>query len=512
LGDRTNLRALLVTPNAEDAELAVGFLAEYSIAARTVRDVSELAHELPADAGCLILVEEALLDAEADALREALAAQPKWSDLPLVLIASHGTEMSTLLERTFPAAGNVTLLERPLNPLTLVSAVRTGLRARARQLEVHELLLERDRALRQRDDFLAMLAHELRNPLAPMRNAIWLQKQVPAPSSTLEKTRDIIDRQVSHLSRMVDDLLDVARLERGKVALRRQVVDLNAAVLAAIEACQPALQQRSHAVETRLVERALYVKADPVRLEQVFSNLLVNACKFTPEGGHIVVSTELREGTVIASVADNGIGIPAEQLESLFTPFVQGERSLARSSGGLGVGLSIARAIVHLHDGRITARSDGVNRGAVFEVTLPLIEAPKVAAPREAEPLAAGPSRRILVIEDNDDIRESLRLVLSSWGHEVVLSASGDAGLELALQTRPDVALIDIGLPGMNGYDVARQLRARMREWPTGIRLIAMTGYGAPADRERAANAGFMEHLVKPVDPEVLRPLLAHRA
>jgi signal transduction histidine kinase len=506
---RLSLRALVFTPNAADADLATGFLAEYSIASTAVRATGELTAELPADVGCLVFVEEALLGPDSESLRALLDAQPAWSDLPLVLVTSHAAAMPGLLEHSFPGASNVTLLERPLNPLSLVSAVRMAIRARGRQLEVRELLRQREDDVRRRDDFLAMLAHELRNPLAPMRNAVWLQKQIGVQDPLLTKTREILDRQVTHMSRLVDDLLDVARLERGKVRLALQPINLNSAILAAVDACQPMIRERSHNVETTLDKKPLYVQADPVRLEQLLSNVLVNACKFTPPGGRIELTTYARGNTAIATITDNGIGMQPEQVESLFAPFVQGESSLARSGGGLGIGLSIARVIAELHGGKIVARSEGRDKGALFELSLPLSEPPAVATAGTAEGTVAGPAKRILVIEDNDDIRESLSLVLRSWGHDVVLSRSGDEGLALALAIRPDVALIDIGLPDMNGYEVALQLREQTREWRTGIRLIAMTGYGTPADRARTADVGFAEHLVKPVDPDVLKPLLA---
>jgi two-component system CheB/CheR fusion protein len=312
------------------------------------------------------------------------------------------------------------------------------------------------------------------------------------------------------MSRLVDDLLDVARLERGKVRLALQPINMNSAILAAVDACLPMIRERSHQVETTLDKKPLYVQADPVRLEQLLSNVLVNACKFTPSGGRIELTTYARGNTAIATITDNGIGMRPDQVESLFAPFVQGERSLARSGGGLGIGLSIARVIAELHGGKIEARSEGPNRGALFELSLPLSEPPAAARPVEASRhTGPGPGKRVLVIEDNDDIRESLSLVLTSWGHEVLLSRSGDEGLALALAIRPDVALIDIGLPDMNGYEVAVQLREQTREWHTGIRLIAMTGYGTPADRARTADVGFAEHLVKPVDPDILKPLLA---
>ena len=500
-------RALIVTPNRIDAALALEFFAEHAIAASVYDSIGQLGGALPADAGCIVLAEEALVEADMPGLREVLEAQPAWSDLPLVLVAGAGAGLAALVERAFPEAGNVTLLERPLNPLTLVSAVQFGLRARARQLEVRDLLHKRDEALKQRDDFLAMLAHELRNPLAPMRHAVDLQKTLRIQEPLLATTRDILERQVHHMSRMVDDLLDVARLERGKVTLRRERVELNAAVSAALDACLPP-GRTSHDVKTRLAPGALLVDADAVRLEQLLANLIVNAAKFTPGGGEIEVHTRREGAMALVSVRDNGIGIRPEMLEAVFAPFAQDDKTLARSGGGLGIGLSIARAIAELHGGSLGARSEGVGKGATFEARIPLASAPADAA--RGKPFASGAARRrrVLVVEDNADIRESLRLLLGLWGHEVLLAESGDQGLKLALQNAPDVALIDIGLPGMSGYELAARIRAGAHERPGTLRLIAMTGYGQPADRARAAGAGFDEHLLKPVDAEVLSDMV----
>jgi signal transduction histidine kinase len=456
----------------------------------------------------VVLAEEALLDVDMPGLRELLETQPAWSDLPLILVADSSAGLNTLVEGAFPNAGNVTLLERPLNPLTLVSAVQVGLRARSRQIEVRDLLRSRDQALRQRDEFLAMLAHELRNPLAPMRNALYLQKTLKVDDPLLATTRDILERQVSHMTRMVDDLIDVARLERGKIALQRQRLDLNGAVSAALDACRPAIGERAHRVKTSLAREALFVDADPVRLEQLLANLIVNASKFTPSGGRIELHTRRDGGNALVSVRDNGIGIRPEMLEAIFTPFAQDDHTLARSSGGLGIGLSISRAIAELHGGSLRARSEGAGKGALFEAALPLVEPPAEAA--RAEPGAAGAARRrrVLVVEDNADIRETLRLLLEHWGHEAMLAGSGDEGLALALQAMPDVALIDIGLPGISGYEVALRIRSATSHWPRRIQLVALTGYGQPADRERAMQAGFDSHLLKPVDPEALGGLL----
>ena len=454
-----------------------------------------------------MIAEEALAEADLPGLRQLLEAQPAWSDLPLVLVAGAGARLGALVQQAFPEAGNVTLLERPLNPLTLVSAVQVGLRARARQLEVGGLLERLEQALKQRDDFLAMLAHELRNPLAPMRNAIYLLKSLQASDPLIAKARDMLERQVNHMARIVDDLLDVARLERGKIELKLERLDLNGAVRAAMEDCEPAIRGRSHRIMLQLAGEALFINADPVRLDQLLTNLILNAAKFTPGGGEIELRTQREGDTALLSVRDTGIGIRPEMLEAVFAPFAQDDHTLARSAGGLGIGLSIARAIAQLHGGSLCASSEGLNKGAVFEARLPLSRAP--AAPASAKPAAAPAPRRrkVLVVEDNPDIRESLRLVLGLWGHQVVMAESGNEGLALALEEKPDVALIDIGLPGMSGYDVASQIRARAGA--RGMRLVAMTGYGQPADRERAAAAGFDHHLLKPVDAEVLNEVLS---
>jgi signal transduction histidine kinase/CheY-like chemotaxis protein len=499
-------RALVITPNRVDAELALGFLAEHGIAAGAYDGIAGLGGALPEDAGCVVVSDEALADAELAGLGELLARQPAWSDLPVILVAGHGAELAALVERAFPHAGNVTLLERPLNPLTLVSAVQVGLRARARQLEVRDLLAKREEALHQRDDFLAMLAHELRNPLAPMRNAVYLQKTLAMPDPAVAATRDILDRQVSHLSRIVDDLLDVARLERGKITLQRQRIELSAALRAAVEACHPVVQSCSHRLRMSFAGEPLPIEADAVRIEQLLTNLIVNACKFTPAGGEVELRTQ-RDGPVgLVSVRDNGVGIAAGLLESIFDPFAQADQTLARSAGGLGVGLSIARRIAELHGGSLRASSDGPNRGALFEARFPLAaaEEPRVLAiPRAA---TAARRRRILLVDDNADIRESLRMVLVHWGHEVTLASTGDEALARALADKPEVALVDIGLPGLSGYDVARRIRAQS---PSQITLLALTGYGQPSDRERARDAGFDAHLLKPVDLERLSELLA---
>ena len=497
----------VVTPNAADGELALGFLDQHGIAARQGPDLRALAAALAADGvGCAVVVEEALQDDDLALLREALGRQPAWRDLPLVVVTRHPAAMGERLAAEFPAAGSVTLLERPLDPMSLVSAAQAGLRATRRQLEVAALIAEREQAVRSRDEFLAMLAHELRNPLTPMRNAVHLQKAMTSDDPLFDKTRDILERQVAHIVRMVDDLVDVARLEKGKMALHRSRVELNPIVASAVEAVLPLVQAREHQVTVDLAAEPLPIDADPTRVEQIVCNLLVNAAKFTPRPDAIRVATRREASHAVVSVEDRGAGFATADADKFFDMFVQGSQNLARTHGGLGIGLTIARRLAEMHGGSIEAQSAGPGRGALFTVRLPLAAgAPKAEVPVQAP--INGARKRVLVVEDSDDIRETMRLLLTQWGHEVALAATGEDGLALATRERPDIAIIDIGLPGMSGYEVARRLRSLPAM--NGTRLIALTGYGQPADGERARQSGFDRHLLKPLAPELLRATLA---
>jgi signal transduction histidine kinase len=498
--------ALVLTPSESDAEYATMFLRQSGIDGVAFNDVQRFAAAISEGAGCLVMIQEALTAEQIPFIAEALSRQPAWSDLPLIIIANDVGNCGSLIGRVFPMSGNVTLLERPLNPHSFVSAVQMGLRAAHRQHEVADLLAQREQALRSRDEFLAMLAHELRNPLAPMRNAVYLQRQVASDDPVFVKTRAVLDRQVRHMTRMVDDLTDVARLEHGKVTLQRKRVDLNDIVTAAVDSCMPAARAAGQRIDVALCATPLDVDADPVRLEQIITNLVHNATKFSREPGEIRVHCSAEAAEAVIVISDDGIGFEPAVAERLFELFSQGHQTIERSAGGLGIGLTIARRLAELHGGSIAAASEGLGKGAAFTVRLPLL--PKTAKPapppqRQTAPLM---SRRIVVVDDNADIRDTLLLMLSMWGHRVEVAADGASGLQLVLRDRPDVALIDIGLPVMNGYDVARCIRkSGLRE---GIRLIALTGYGQPSDREKAAAAGFDAHLLKPIAPAVLAEAL----
>jgi len=493
---------------ASDQVLSAGFLREEGIDVEACPGMADLARRVVPGVGCIVLVEEALAEPELEVFHDALAMQPPWSDMPLLVIAAQGSSLAALVENVFPLSGNVTILQRPLHPLSLISAVKVALRSRQRQYQVRDLITERERAVRSRDEFLAMLAHELRNPLAPIRNAVHLLGSLDVADPRFHKWREMIGKQTRHITRLVDDLLDVSRLELGKVELRRQRVDLNEAIAGAVEACMPITGDHRHAVTVRTAGEPLVVDADPVRLEQAIGNLIVNAAKFTPAGGQIVVEASREGNRGVIAVTDTGVGIRPEMLETIFDLFAQSDVTIARTEGGLGIGLTLVKRLVELHGGTVSASSPGVGKGSRFEARLPLMPA-EAAHRRGARPSIASKPKRVLIAEDGDDTRESLGMLVTTWNHKVVYATTGPDAVRMAREERPDVALIDIGLPGFDGYAVAREIRGEGSRWSRDVRLIALTGYGQASDRTRALEAGFDVHLLKPVDPVELEVVLA---
>jgi len=361
---------------------------------------------------------------------------------------------------------------------------------------------------RQTNEFLAMLGHELRNPLAPIRNALSLMSMQSADESTREWARAVIDRQVTQLTRLVDDLLDVARITSGKIDLKKEQVELNAAVLRAVDSSQSVAKARQQVLDVQISKAHLLVDGDLVRLSQIVLNLLNNAIKYTPDGGRIAVSVARDGDWAVLRVKDTGIGIPSELLPKVFDLFVQGERSLARTEGGLGIGLTIVRKLVALHGGTVSARSDGPGKGSEFIVLLPALSQDQAVNEQSAawQPGSAGTKRRVLIVDDNCDLAETAAALLSASGHDVRTASDGVSAVATAIEYRPDVVLLDIGLPGMSGYDVARQLRAS--EQKHSMLLVALTGYGQDADRQRAREAGFDHHVVKPLEPATLERIV----
>ena len=369
-----------------------------------------------------------------------------------------------------------------------------------------ERLRESDR---RKDEFLATLAHELRGPLAPMRNAVELLELRGSSDAMAAQSRRIIARQVQHMSRLVDDLLDVARITRGEIHLRRQPVEPAVAVEGALEAARPLIERSGVRLETALPGGLPRVNADPTRLVQVVYNLVSNAVRFTPQGGSVRVAARADGGFVEISVADTGIGIAPENLGYIFEMFAQAPSGEARRDG-LGIGLALVKGLVHAHGGTVEARSEGPGRGATFTVRLPVAEASAGESGAEAAPrTSTGAHSRVLVVDDMRDTAESLASLLKLRGHETFVAFDGREALRMADELRPDVVILDVGMPGMSGYEVARALRGR--PWAADVLLIAVSGWGQDKDRERATEAGFDVHFTKPADPERIQAVLAMR-
>jgi PAS domain S-box-containing protein len=401
----------------------------------------------------------------------------------------------------------VALSSLPLNGETSLCLVVTDLT----EQKEHQGLQEVNR---RKDEFLAMLAHELRNPLAPIRNALYLLKRGEIDRSASEEVRSMMERQVEHLARLIDDLMDVSRIASGKVELRIEVVDLASVVARSIEVSRILMEKKGHKLIVDLPSSPIQLEADPTRLEQILDNLLTNAAKYCDPGGRIVLCVRREGNVIVICLRDNGIGIDSEKLPHIFDLFVQAERRLDRSQGGLGLGLSLVKSLVEMHGGTVSATSPGLGQGSEFTVRLPVI--PEVASKtalsngelsrRRDEIL---PIRRILVVDDNVDSARSMALVLKRlWNQNVEIAHDGPEALEKTRTFHPEVILLDIGLPGMSGYEVAERLRD-IPEFGSKL-LIAMTGLGQENDIEQSLQAGFDHHLVKPVDPETIRAFLAN--
>jgi signal transduction histidine kinase/ActR/RegA family two-component response regulator len=495
---------VLVWASARDGRLTCGFLTEIGFSCVSCDSWEAFRAELEQGVGAVVIAGEYLSESVLANLQAIVDAQPAWSDLPVIIVA--GTEPVGDDDR-FRRLGNVSLLQRPVSVDTLRSTVRAALRARGRQYEIRDLLSQRDDADRRKDEFLAMLGHELRNPLAPLRTGLELLKLEPS-RELVERTRATMERQITNLTRLVDDLLDVSRITRGKVALKKVALDAREPTNDAVSAAQPIAISSGLTLDVQLPGQPVIIDADPVRLEQMIGNLIGNAIKFTPAGGSVRVSLDVNDGWAVMRVRETGVGIARRQLNRVFDLFVQAAASLDRSQGGLGIGLTVVRLIAELHGGTAEVFSEGEGRGTEAVVQLPLQPQSVGFEPvshRHAAPRA--PATRVLLVEDNPDVAEMLAAYLQQLGHEVIRAHDGRAGLDAALRHRPEVIVCDIGLPGLDGYEIARRVREASGPQP-GV-LIAVSGYGDSTDRERARMAGFDYHLTKPADPVQLADLIA---
>ncbi|HEV7735096.1 MAG TPA: ATP-binding protein, partial [Candidatus Binatia bacterium] len=393
--------------------------------------------------------------------------------------------------------------------VTFLAPTGTDITAQRRlEHDLRQLAADLADADRRKNEFLAMLAHELRNPLAPIRNALRIMHLTDNEDATIRTTSDMMERQVAHMVRLVDDLLDVSRISRGQIELRTERTELMSVVHHAVEAIRPLCDGMRHELTVTAPPRPIYLNGDPIRLAQVLGNLLNNACKYTEPGGRIRLSVERNDDQAVLRIRDTGVGIAPDKAPLIFNMFTQIDVSLERSQSGLGIGLTLVRTIVEMHGGTVSAESDGLGHGSEFVVRLPALL--DVLAPKRRDARVAPPQPstglRILVVDDNDDSATSLAMLLELAGHETTTAADGLAAIEAALTSRPDVVLLDIGLPKLNGYEAARRIRAQ----PGGaaMTLIALTGWGQDEDRRKSREAGFDNHMVKPVDYEALTTLL----
>ena len=485
-------RVLVAFPG-RDGIRALELLTRAGLETLVLPNVEQLCAEIERGAGAVVLTEELLDEAEVQRLQGVLARQESWSDLPFIIL---GRSVEGRLPPLAPL-GNVTLVDRPVRVRTLVSALDSALRSRRRQYEARAAILGRDH-------FLAMLGHELRNPLAAILMSAEVLKRTSDPA-LLARQQNTIERQVRHVTRLVDDLLEVSRVTTGKIGLRLERVDLGQLIARCVESVEMGAHASRVEIQLKLPPKPIIVDADADRLQQVFANVLANAIKYTPAGGRIALTLSRRDGAAVIAVRDTGIGIAPEMLPRIFELFVQADSSLERSRGGMGIGLTLVKSLVHLHGGSIRAESAGLGMGSEFIITLPLAEAAPGEDHEPAHEDAQVRQLRIVVVDDNTDILMSLEAALQALGHDVAISTDGIQGVSQIVKARPDLALIDIGLPGINGYEVARQVRNTLGQ---AIRLVALTGYGQPQDRERALEAGFDDHVVKPLDMATLQALL----
>jgi signal transduction histidine kinase len=498
-------RVVICAPTGQDALLAVRVFESASVSSAVALHAQELIEQLRHGAGCVVLVEEALTGSAMKIVGEYIAAQPTWSDIPVLLLTRSGAD-SEVVQRAVAELGNVTLLERPVRTSALLSATRSALRARQRQYQVRD-------ADQRKDEFLATLAHELRNPLAPIQTSMGILKHLHPHSEPVTQLRKVVNRQVRHLTRLVDDLLDVARITSGKVVLRKAGITLDSVLNHAVEISTSAMEVKHHTLAVEAPQEGWLLDADQARLVQTIANLLVNAAKFTPPQGLIALRASVRGNELVVSVQDNGIGMEASSLQRIFDLFAQTPVP-GEVSTGLGIGLSLARQFAQMHGGSLQATSDGLDTGSEFVLTLPVVVGRAEAAqPQEdfqptsnfvgLEGIAA---RRILVVDDNVDAANTLHELLDLDGFDVTTVYDGVAAVAKAETFQPEIVVMDIGMPGMDGYDAARLIR--QQPGGAGMVLIAVTGWGQAADKKRAGQAGFDHHLVKPVDYDQLMQCL----
>lgn len=506
-------RVLLLVKTSRDVAETLSLIHSVGVEGVTCGDLAELCDQIEQGAAAIIMIEAPEIWDDNSRFLSILHEQPTWSSIPAIIITNE-PRSEDLLPENLPLG--VTLIERPIRKGVLMSLTRSALLARRNQYQVRDLLNERQSLVDMlrdeatlKNDFLATLAHELRNPLAPIRTGLQVLRLSTSKEDSL-RTLEMMERQVRHMVHLIDDLLDIARISRGRLNLRKEHVSLNTVVDNAIEASKPLIEACHHKLTTTLPQQTVTLDADPTRIAQVIGNLLTNAAKYTPDGGAIALRAQCADGSVRIEIQDTGIGLSPDALTKIFDMFSQVDPLLGRSQGGLGIGLTLARRLTEMHNGTVEATSPGLGRGSTFVVTLPYVStAPSHAPPPGEFHTPNRISHRILIVDDKVDIAESLEDLLQLLGQETFTAFNGTDALKAVKEFHPELIFLDIGMPGMTGYEVARQLR--VQQLSPRPRLIAVTGWGAEHDIALAQEAGFDQHLTKPVDPckveEILRDL-----
>jgi signal transduction histidine kinase/ActR/RegA family two-component response regulator len=500
-------RVLLRAATTKDALMSVAVLERAGLVAHVCPSLQALVAEVGRGAGAIVLSEEALGDPAAPQLVALLQDQPGWSDLPVLVLARQGAD-SRVIGQAMDTVANVTVIERPVRVASFVSSVRSALRARARQYDLRGTLQGLREADQRKTEFLATLAHELRNPLAPLMTALTLLKRKRPGPDEATRYHDMMRRQVDHMVRLVNDLMEVSRITRGKIELDQTALDLHRVLEEAADLSRPLLEGAQHELRVDMPAQPLVVHGDGVRLTQVFSNLLNNAAKYTPRAGHITLTARREDGDAVITVRDDGIGIAPDMLDDIFDMFVQVSGTAKTAQGGLGIGLTLVKSLVELHGGKVWAASGGPGRGSTFGVRLPLADAvpatPDLVPAHGTAP--AGAATTVLVVDDNQDAADSLAEALRAMGLRASVAYSGPQALAQLPALKPGVAVLDLGMPGMDGTELA----TRIRQDPAnaGMVLVALTGWGQQRDREQTQAAGFDHHLVKPMDVERLVAIL----
>jgi signal transduction histidine kinase/ActR/RegA family two-component response regulator len=502
-------RILIYAPGGQNAALTEKVLATARIPSHICASVADLREQLALGVGAVVTVEEALTASGFRVLSDFVTHQPNWSDLPILLLAQKGGD-SLLVRRAVASLGNLTLMERPVRTVTLVTAVQALLRGREKQYQVRE-------NNQRKDEFLASLGHELRNPLAPIRTSATLLAHLFPQSEPAARIREVVERQVVHLTRLVDDLLDVARITSGKIQLQRSAFKFSEIMRHVIElSLQNAIAKRIH-LDQDLPAEPIVLDVDYSRVVQIYSNILSNAIKFTPQGGHVGLrawredAVAGRPAQICVSIRDTGIGLDADAIPKIFNLFEQSRTVSGQMSSGLGIGLSLARQFAHMHGGTVEASSAGAGQGSEFTIRLPLPAQPPPPGPTAAPRVAgtAGHRPRVLVVDDNRDAAESLAALFEMENYAVEIMYDGYAALAAVGKLAPDLVIMDLGMPGMDGYEAARLIR--QHPGAERIVMVALTGWGQNEARRRTLDAGFDCHLTKPVDFNELLRLAAER-